>query len=117
MASRKKPPTGRFLYSSYLSNCRRRNVFWGLSLEEFVKITSQNCVYCGRKPSQVRGTYTYNGIDRKDNDRGYTVKNSLPCCKTCNSVKSDRFTFEQMKKIGRVLQIINKAGKPIARKR
>lgn len=109
MPRKKRPPTGRFLYSSYLSNCRRRNVFWGLSLEEFVKITSKNCTYCERPPSQVRGRYVYNGIDRKDNAQGYTAKNSLPCCGLCNAVKSNRFTFDQMKQIGRVLQILEKS--------
>jgi hypothetical protein len=33
------------------------------------------------------GSFTYNGIDRKDNAAGYVEGNVVPCCKTCNYVK------------------------------
>ena len=31
----------------------------------------------------------YNGIDRKDNNLGYTPKNVVPCCSVCNFAKKN----------------------------
>jgi hypothetical protein len=44
-----------------------------------------------------RGIYTYNGIDRVDNSKGYTPENTVPCCKICNKIKGtgDVQTFKQ----------------------
>ena len=33
--------------------------------------------------------YLYNGIDRKDNYKGYVIDNCLPCCTICNKSKRD----------------------------
>lgn len=32
--------------------------------------------------------YTYNGIDRVNNDIGYIKNNCIPCCKICNRAKN-----------------------------
>jgi hypothetical protein len=40
---------------------------------------SQSCLYCGEENA--------NGIDRFDNDKGYTDENTVPCCSTCNYIK------------------------------
>lgn len=49
------------------------------------------CHYCGAPPSgrqkQVRSVYVYTGVDRKDNDAGYTIENVVPCCGICNHAK------------------------------
>ena len=80
-----------YLRNQYTSNASRLGRTWELTDEEFVKLTSSNCEYCGIKPSQVikrkHATYIYNGIDRQDNHSGYTRENSVPCCKTCNYAK------------------------------
>jgi hypothetical protein len=36
----------------------------------------------------------YSGIDRKDNNKGYTLENSVSCCTQCNTAKLN-FTTEQ----------------------
>lgn len=41
----------------------------------------QPCAYCG---SESNG-----GIDRVDNERGYDPDNCLPCCRLCNTIKSN----------------------------
>lgn len=61
------------------------------------------CFYCGssglsiirdiRKEKKGRvfiteNVLTINGIDRANNNIGYTISNSLPCCKNCNRAKS-----------------------------
>lgn len=93
------------LHYSYKARSKRRGIDFLLTKDELKKITSQNCFYCGRTPLQIiknhykskvksRGTaasdntkYLYNGIDRVDNDKGYTIENSVPCCSHCNFAK------------------------------
>ena len=43
------------------------------------------CYYCGfaHKPGDV-----LNGLDRVDSTAGYTAANTVPCCATCNKMKS-----------------------------
>ena len=58
-------------------------------------LKKQTCYYCGNKPKQVMrdktsfGHYTYNGIDRKNKNKGYIESNCVTCCKICNRAKSD----------------------------
>lgn len=37
---------------------------------------------------KVNGEYHYNGIDRKNNSKGYTLENAVPCCGQCNIAKA-----------------------------
>lgn len=81
------------IYCVYKNNAKRRNQEFKLSKDEFKKLTKQNCNYCGTIPKQVitRGNsstpYTYNGIDRVNNKKGYTIENSVSCCMICNMAK------------------------------
>ena len=73
---------------------RTRGLEWNLTDKQVRRLTKQPCHYCGTKPSQVysgknlNGTYIYNGLDRTDNTKGYTIDNVVPCCGTCNHAKS-----------------------------
>jgi hypothetical protein len=72
---------------------------FSLSKEQFKLLVDGNCFYCGQKPSKsIKGnTYTknnwaeypYNGIDRKDNDKGYSLDNCISCCFICNRAKNN----------------------------
>lgn len=81
------------LYHHYQRNAGMRKLEFSLSLDEFKDITHRNCYYCCIEPRQVfksrtnYGGYVYNGIDRIDNTRGYTIDNCVPCCGTCNVAK------------------------------
>jgi hypothetical protein len=78
---------------NYKRNARTRSIVWGLSDERFATLTRTDCHYCGRPPANTcsdresNGSYTYNGIDRRDNGLGYAEGNALPCCKVCNWAK------------------------------
>jgi len=80
------------VYNSYKSGAKRRKLYFFLSKEEFKHLTAQKCVYCSKEPSTLKeskcSSYLYNGIDRADNNVGYTVDNSVTCCKRCNFFKS-----------------------------
>lgn len=54
-----------------------------LSDEQFYKLFDGICEYCGRKPDHT----CLNGIDRVDNDLGYTINNCVSCCSLCNDMK------------------------------
>jgi hypothetical protein len=95
------------LYNTYLRRATGRKMSFEFTKEEFKDITSRNCYYCGRRPSQkavkkdrarVFGEYVYNGIDRIDSSIGYTKKNSLPCCGRCNVAKNN-MSFEEFIKL------------------
>lgn len=78
---------------SYKKDAKKRGLEYELTEEQFKKITSQDCHYCGAKPNNISksgrhfGDYIYNGIDRVDNNKGYTMDNVVPCCKVCNIAK------------------------------
>jgi len=94
------------LYKQYQRSAIRRNLKFALTLEQFINLTSSNCVYCDAIPSAQRftngGLYTYNGIDRIDSDVGYVLDNCVTACKICNFAKgsmSQEFFLNHIRKI------------------
>jgi len=81
---------------SYKHNARRKNNKFYLTDEEAFELFQTNCFYCGIPPSKITrkkrmyGEYIHNGIDRKDNNLGYTKENSVACCKDCNFKKGNQ---------------------------
>lgn len=62
---------------------RKKGLQLGLTLpREFAMMVSK-CTYCGRAATPDKP----NGIDRRDNSRGYTEDNCTPCCHECNYAK------------------------------
>jgi hypothetical protein len=82
------------LCRSYRRHAAARNIPFYLTNENIKYISKQNCFYCDAEPSNVvraeynTGDYIYNGIDRVDNTKGYTLDNVVACCAICNSMKS-----------------------------
>lgn len=81
------------VYNAYKKGALLRNYSFEININEFKNITSLNCFYCGIKPNKKSKTktdeYLYNGIDRKDNCKGYVIDDCLPCCTICNKSKRD----------------------------
>lgn len=82
------------LFNEYKNNAKKRNIEFNIKKEDFKKLTSSNCHYCGVEPSQKHtrskkhnGQVKYNGIDRVDNNIGYELENCVSCCKKCNFAK------------------------------
>lgn len=90
------------LLSIYIASAKKRNLVFKLTESEFETLTQGNCFYCGINPSTItqhpqlssagkqNACYVYNGIDRVDNTKGYTVDNCVSCCTTCNLAKSEK---------------------------
>lgn len=86
------------VYSGYKGNAKhgRSGVReFKLTKDDAMKLFKSNCFYCNKIPSKIRinkklnGEFIYNGIDRKDNTKGYTLENCVTCCEFCNLNKSD----------------------------
>lgn len=93
-------------YSNYRYQAKRRNLNFEITKEYFLKLVQQNCYYCNAEPRLIKPFYGeivyFNGIDRKDNNKGYSVENCLPCCSTCNLAKKEMADSEFISWIFRV---------------
>lgn len=76
----KRPRNDRFIF--YLKRANSKSLQFTLSEQEFETLLSKQCHYCGSSGKI--------GIDRVDSSLGYTIDNSVPCCKKCNMMK---FTY------------------------
>jgi hypothetical protein len=86
--------TDKGYYSTYRGGAVRRGYSFELNHDEFVRILLGECVYCGAEKAM--------GIDRVDNEIGYTSSNSVACCAHCNRMKwahSKEFFFAHILKI------------------
>lgn len=85
------------LYTSYRSRAKHAHRMFSIPLSAFEEMTSSPCFYCGDAPQhkqkyytktgEIRNSYPYNGLDRKDSSLGYTLENCVPACKPCNTAK------------------------------
>jgi hypothetical protein len=90
------------LYYKYKNRSTKYQGQFDISKDVFKQLTSSNCHYCGIKPSQIskscshtshytqkNSIYLYNGLDRIDSFKNYTIDNVVPCCEMCNKAKRD----------------------------
>jgi len=83
------------ILADYKKGAKRRGLEWQLTDTSFFELTLGHCHYCGVPPcttvggARKIGTYTYNGVDRKDNLQGYIFGNVVSCCKFCQYAKRD----------------------------
>lgn len=85
--------------SQIVRGLKNRKYSCDLTNEEVKSLIFLNCAYCGAVPEQecrIVGlgrkrflAFKYNGLDRVDNNIGYTSNNVLPCCIRCNRGKGD----------------------------
>jgi hypothetical protein len=85
----------RCLVLQYKNNAKKRNLKFQLSNNQLKQLFCRPCFYCNSPPittisgNRTNGSFTYNGIDRIDNNKGYTIDNCISCCKICNRAKGD----------------------------
>ncbi len=116
----RKPPgvaAVRQRINHYKANARSRGLKYDLSDDFAERLMRSRCHYCGAVPSMksrrsaARGAdvpQLFNGIDRVDNALGYVVENVVPCCPTCNHMKSDRNHAEWIRHMRKILKHVTR---------
>jgi hypothetical protein len=106
-------------YSIYERAAKKRKLSFRLTFKQFCDISIQDCYYCGDKAPLINPFHTYRngtayhhfkkdfklkciGIDRKVNTAGYTIKNCVPCCFDCNSMKMHRNSNNFLAKVAKI---------------
>lgn len=80
--------------SSYKIKDSNKRLQYDLDIDWFINnIINKKCEYCGDNKNI--------GCDRIDNSIGHTKINVIPCCYTCNVVRNNIFTVEEMKELGK----------------
>lgn len=75
---------------TYKRHAEDRALPWQIDEALFTAVIQLPCVYCGSVPNtrcqraHFNGAFVYSGLDRRDNTKGYTPENIVPCCKQCN---------------------------------
>jgi len=85
----------RLLFRRVKKQARDRDLVFKLGRDDTRRMMKQACFYCGIEPRQTsghatqryNGSFIYNGLDRLDNNKGYTIDNVVACCRTCNFAK------------------------------
>jgi hypothetical protein len=70
-------------YNTYKKGAEERKLVFDLSNEDFENLTNDKCYICDRDPDDGFD----NGIDRINNNIGYTLDNCETCCGDCNFLK------------------------------
>jgi 5-methylcytosine-specific restriction endonuclease McrA len=84
---------------------------------ELYKRDGRLCHYCGIQEDefcQIWGGSFYGGfkrgqkleVDRKVNNLGYNIDNCVLACAICNMAKSDKFTYDEFRKVGETIRTI-----------
>ena len=105
------------MYRGLVGGAKSRNLINELSFDDFVTLSEQDCYLCGLPPHETRtslnrrakyrkfeATLVANGVDRRNNDVGYTKENSVACCSMCNRLKSDFELEHFIEKIGLIYE-------------
>jgi hypothetical protein len=89
------------LIRTYRVNAKNKGRIWALSDVLLFQLFKAACHYCGAAPRtqsvmyaykngkrrNVREPFIYNGIDRVDSNKDYTIDNVVSCCSVCNIAK------------------------------
>jgi hypothetical protein len=76
-------------YSKYKTRANEKGIVFEFSDSDFNEKIKEQCYLCGKLPSQVHK----NGLDRVDNDKGYSESNVESCCGNCNMLKIN-YTYD-----------------------
>ena len=83
-------------------NAKRKNrtIKFELTKEQVQTLCENSCIYCGKKRCL--------GIDRRNNNKDYTIDNCVPCCGICNRMKMDLNINEFYSQISKIYENLPK---------
>ena len=80
------------VYWHTYNNAKKRNLFFDIDKKFCYQICSKPCFFCNqldkRRNKDTGEFFNCNGIDRINNQIGYTKENCVPCCFICNRAKN-----------------------------
>ena len=79
-------------YQKLKQYCHRKNKGFDITLSQYSILINRGCHYCDMSLLDSTG----HNLDRKDNNKGYTITNVLPCCGKCNQIRNTHLTVEEM---------------------
>jgi len=69
-------------YVTYKRSAETKQLSFEIEKETFTELVKMQCHYCG-----IIKEKGFNGIDRLDSTKGYTMENIVSCCEMCNFMK------------------------------
>lgn len=89
------------MISAYKCSDKKRGKICNYTKDWIIEnIVTKKCIYCGSNKNV--------GCDRINNNFGHTIDNTVPACYICNTVRSNLFTVDEMKLLGKVIEQITK---------
>jgi 5-methylcytosine-specific restriction endonuclease McrA len=86
-------------YKQYLISANNKGIKFEFSIEEFEKLISKDCNYCGKSNSQ--------GLDKINPKGNYVFDNVVPCCSKCNTMKFVYSTEDFLNHVKRIYKFNN----------
>lgn len=84
--------TVKYRFTQAKSTAKGRDLDWDISFECYDELIQNPCHYCFNSLHKETGV----GLDRINNNIGYNLNNVLPCCGSCNKIRGDNLTVEEM---------------------
>jgi len=92
------------LWNHYVKGAKKRGLDFTLPKLIFEELLNKPCFYCNfKKDGEVIG------LDRVDNNQGYSEANCVPCCTICNFLKGPQHPQEFLDKIYAIHQFATKS--------
>ena len=92
-----------YRFSVMKAAAKRRGIIFDLDFSEYLPLTLLPCHYCGDSLPRRGG-----GLDRVDNNKGYSVDNIVPCCQYCNQAKMNQTQSEFIARCVRIAEKHNR---------
>ena len=91
-------------YNEYQKGAIKRNLEFSIEIDDFEELVNSHCYYCNEYNSE-----RVIGLDRLDSSKGYSIKNIVPCCSECNTMKNNASLDNFINKIKKIyLHLIDK---------
>ena len=85
----------------YKSRANKKGIEFELNQDQMTHLFNKRCYICNKHPIDIY----LNGIDRFDNNKGYTVENCRSCCSTCNYLKGELEYNEFIKHLKKIYNV------------
>src|SRR5271157_137254 len=91
----------RSILRQYKRQAVDRGIKWTITDNHFYNLIRGLCYYCGFQPVAMQ---QFNGVDRYEENGGYTPQNSVPICPGCAVVKQEESADEVWRRAKRIVE-------------